>query len=292
MTTDVLERPAAPAPAAALRALAAVEAGRYLRSPLFLIGTALLLWSTIVATKDLAKNAPVDDPGDLVFLPAVFLGLLGVLVAYQLARSLEASGEALGAGPSDGVRRTVALCLASLVPAAVALLWVGWITAALVIQKIPLSAAISPGERAAILFSGVVCATGGPLFGVLVSRWAHFQGAGLVAMVLLAGWTLLSAASLALPPSRGGTLLHLIAPFTGWVSADGPRRPAWVAGGSPGWYLAYLILLCGLAVTAASMPGTTGSRRGRLLRLLGVLGAAAIACLVLAVLPEPTRIPL
>jgi hypothetical protein len=292
MSAGLLERSAPPAATTALRALATIEARRYLRSPLFLIGTALLVWSTIVATKDLLKNAPVDDPGDLVFLPAFFLGLLGVLVGYQLARSLEASGETLQAGPSDGVRRTAALCLACLVPGAVALLWIGWVAVALTVRKIPLSPTISSFERAAILLSGVVCAVGGPLFGVLVARWAHFQGAGLVAVVFLAGWTLLSTVSLALSPSRIGTLLHLNAPFTGWVSADGPRRPAWVAGGSPGWYLGYLILLCGLAVTAACLPGTSGPRRRRILRLLGVLAVVTVGCLALAVLPDPARIPL
>jgi hypothetical protein len=292
MTAGLLERPAPPAASAALRALAALEAKRYVRSPLFLIGTALLVWSTIVATGDFVKNAPVNDPGDLAFFPAFLLGLLGVLIGYQLARSIEASGEALGAGPSDGVRRTAALCLACLVPGAVALLWAGWIAVALAVQGIPLSAAISPSERGALLLSGVVCAVGGPLFGVLVARWAHFPGAGLIAVVVLAGWSLLATVSLALPPSRSGTLLHVSAPFTAWVSADGPRAPAWVAGGSPGWHLAYLILLCSLAVTAASLPGTTGYRRRRILRLLGLLAVVTIGCLALAVLPDPARIPL
>jgi hypothetical protein len=292
MTAGLLERPAPPAATVALRALAALEAKRYVRSPLFLIGTALLLFSTVVTTGDLLKNAPADDPGDLVFFPASTLGLLGVLVGYQLARSVEASGEAFGAGPSDGVRRTAALCLACLVPGGVALLWAGSIAVAVAVQGIPLSAAISPAERAAILLSGVVCAVGGPLFGVLVARWAHFPGAGLIAVLVLAGWTLLATVSLALPPSRSGTLLHLSAPMTVWVSASGPRAPAWVAGGSPGWYLGYLILLCSLAVTAASLPGTAGPRRRRILRLLGLLAVVTIGCLALAVLPDPARIPL
>lgn len=293
MTAGLLERPAPPAAIAALRALAALEAKRYVRSPLFLIGTALLMWSTIVATGDLAQNAArVDDSVGLVFLPTFFLGLLGVFVGHHLARSVDASGEAVGTAPADGLRRTAALCLACLVPGAVALAWIGWISVALSVQRIPLPTAIGPGERAALMLLGAVCAVGGPLFGVLAARWAHYPGAALVAVVVLVGWTLLGTISLALPPSRVGEILHLSAPYKAWVSSDGPRRSAWVAGGSPGWDLAYLIVLCGLAVTAASLPQTSGPRRRRILRLLGLLAVVAVGCLALAVLPDPARTPL
>jgi hypothetical protein len=265
VTTDLLERPAAPARTLALRSLAGIEARRYVRSPLFLIGVALLVWTTIVSTGDLGQNAATTDPGDLDILPAFCLGLLGVFVGHQLTRSLDGSAEALRASPSDGVRRTAALCLACLVPGVVAL---------------------------AMLLSGVVGSVGGPLFGVLVARWVRFPGSALVAVVVLAGWTLLSTVSLARPPSRAGTLLHLSAPLTAWVSSDSPRSPAWVAGGSPGWYLGYLVLLCGLAAAAALLPQAVGDRRNRILRILGVLGVAALACLALAVLPDPARMPL
>ena len=292
MTAGLRERPAPPVASAALRSLAALEARRYLRSPLFVLGVALLVWTTIVSTGDLGQNAATTDPGDLDILPAFCLGLLGVFVGHQLTRALDGSAEALGASPSDGVRRTAALCLACLVPGVVALAWVGWIYLALGVGHIPLSATISPGARAATLLTGVVCAVGGPLFGVLVARWVRFPGSALVAAVVLAGWTLLSTVSLVWPPSRAGTLLHLSAPLTAWVSMDSPRSPAWVAGGSPGWYLGYLVLLCGLAATAALLPQAIGDRRSRILRVLGVLGVAALACLALAVLPDPARIPL
>lgn len=292
MTAAVRERPAPPVAPAALRTLAVVEARRYLRAPLFLVGVGLLVWTTVVATGDFAQNAGVTDPGDQDFLPAFCFGLLGVFVGHQLTRSLDTSGEAIGASPSDGVRRTAALCLACLVPGVVALAWVGWIYAALAVGDVPLSATVGAGARAAMLLSGVVASVGGPLFGVLVARWVRFPGSALVAVVVLAGWVLAGTVSLALPPSRVGTLLHLSAPTTAWSSADGPRSPAWIAGGSPGWYLGYLLMLCGLAVTAALLPSTTGPRRGRLLRVLALLGVAALACLTLAVLPDPARIPL
>ena len=258
---------------------------------MFLVGIGLLVWTTIVATGDLGQST-ATDPGDLDLLPAFSLGLLGVFVGHQLTRSLDGAAEALEASPSDRVRRTAGICLACLVPGLVALVWVGWIYAALAIWRVPLSASVSSGARAAMLLSGVVCAVGGPLFGVLVARWTRFPGSALVAVVVLAGWATLSTIALAQPPSRSGTLLHLSAPFTSWVSADGPRAPAWVAGGSPGWYLGYLVLLCGLAVSAALLPGSTGPQRTRVLRALGLLAIVAAVCLTLAVLPDPTRTPL
>jgi hypothetical protein len=292
MTAGLRERSATPAATTVLRSLAVLEARRYARSPLFIVGIGLLVWTTIVSTGDLAQNAGTTDPGDLDILPAFCLGLLGVFVGHQLTRSLDGSIEAVGAAPSDAQRRTAALCLACLVPGVVALAWVGWIYLALALERIPLSATIHPAARATMLLSGVVAAVGGPLFGVLVARWVRFPGSALVAVVVLAGWTLLSTVALALPPSRPGTLLHLSAPLTSWVSSDGPRSPAWVAGGSPGWYLAYLILLCGLAVTAASLPRTVGPRRRRILQVLATLAVITAGCLALAVLPVPTRIPL
>lgn len=292
MTAALRERPAPPVASVALRSLAALEARRYLRAPLFLIGVGLLVWTTVVSTGDFGQHVGTTDPGDLNILPAFCLGLLGVFVGHQLTRSLDVSGEAIGASPSDGVRRTTALCLACLVPGVVALAWVGWIYLALALDGIPLSGTIGAGARATMLLSGAVAAVGGPLFGVLVARWTRFPGSALVAVVVLAGWVLGSTVALAMPPSRAGTLLHLSAPLTNWVSADSPRSPSWVAGGSPGWYLGYQLVLCGLAVTAALLPSATGRRRGRLLRLLGLLGVVALACLALAVLPDPARIPL
>lgn len=287
MTTAV-EATATPTRAATLRTLAGLEARRYARHPLFLAGAALLGWVTVVDSDDLAV---ATGAGDSAMAPAVFLGLLGVFVGHQLARSLARSADAVEAAPVDGVTRTVALCLACAVPGAVALAWLAWMSVALRVWTAPDTAAVSSVELTAMLVAGVVYAVGGPLVGIMVGRWTPLPGAGLLAAVVLALWTLLATLGLMMPASRIANLVHLNAPFTSWVSSDGPApEPPWVAGGSPLWYLAYTTLLCGLAATTAALHGTIGAQRSRLLRAWVILAGLALASLALAAAADPTRV--
>jgi xanthosine utilization system XapX-like protein len=271
----------------ALRALAGVEARRYARHPLFLVGVALLVGTAAFSSGQL------KSPGDTPTQPAFFLGLLGVLVGFQLTRSMARSTDAVDASPTDQVTRSAALCLACLVPGAVALAWFAWASIVMAISPIPDTAAISSSGRVLMLAASIAYAVGGPLFGVMVGRWTTFPGAGVVAVVVLFLWTLVGTFGLRMPASRLSTLVHLNAPFTSWVSSDGPApAPLWVAGGSPGWYLLYITLLCGLAATAAVLHGAWGTRRSWLIRASVLLGMLAIASLALAVSADPTRIPL
>lgn len=267
------------------RALVALEARRYARHPLFLTGVALLVASTAASSDDL--DAAVTDAG---IVPAFFLGIFGVVVAYQLATSMERSADAADASPTERSARTVALCLACLVPGAVAVGWLVWMYVAMAAWPIPESPAYSSVELAAMLTAGVAYAVGGPLVGVLVARWTRLPGAGLIAALLLVGWGLVGTVGLRLPESRLGTLTRLHAPFTAWVSSDGPDAELWLSGGSPVWYLVYVVLLCGLAAVAAVLHDTEGARRARLTRALVVLVALAGASLLLAVTADPTRI--
>jgi hypothetical protein len=92
--------------------------------------------------------------------------------------------------------------------------------------------------------------------------------------------------------SRVGTLVHLNAPFVTWVSQDGPTDPNWIAGGSPLWYVVYITLLCGVAACAAMLHEAWGAQRSRLVRLWAIIAVLALVSLALAVVPDPTRIPL
>jgi hypothetical protein len=161
------------------------------------------------------------------------------------------------------------------------------------VWAIPVSAAITTGELAAMLGAAVVYAIGGPLVGVMVGRWTRFPGAGLVATVLLVVWSVLGGFGNAMSASRLANLVHVNAPFTGWVTSDGPApEPLWVTGGSPGWYLAYVTVLCGLAATAAMLSGASVAQRARLVWALAILAVLAVGCLTLAATADPTRIPL
>jgi hypothetical protein len=284
--TAVVERPAAPT-LATLRTLAWVEARRYARHPLFLLGTALLAWSSVAISDDLTREFP-----DFKVAPAFFLGVLGVFVGYQLSRSMARSAEAVEGTPTDGAVRSAALCLACLVPGAVGIVWVAWLY--LASSATPATdSAIDTADRIGILLAGAVATVGGPLFGVLVGRWTRFPFAGLVAAVLLVGLTFLGnvATGLSESETRLEHLVRLAAPFVFWLDVGGDEGDKFV-GGSPWWHLAYIILLCGLAVTAAMVHDATHERRARLWRVLAVLGVLAAGCLALAVAADPAGIPL
>jgi hypothetical protein len=283
--TAVVERPAAPMQAT-LRTLAWVEARRYAQHPLFLLGFALLICSSVAISNDLDATFP-----DFKIAGSFCLGVLGVLVGHQLTRSMSRSTDAVAAAPADGVLRTAALCLACLVPGAVGLVWVTWLYLTALATGTPASS-LSTAERIAILLTGAVAAVGGPLFGVLVGRWTRFPGAGLVGAVLLMAWSLLSAGAVNLAASHLSDVLRLSAPFAFWTSGETGGGDNWVAGGSPWWHLAYLVLLCGLAATAAMAHEAVGVRRAHLWRVLAVLGVLAVGALALAAAGDPTRIPL
>jgi hypothetical protein len=287
MTATSVRAPA-PAHRVTLRTLALVEARRYARHPLFLVGAGMVVVTSVTARRGDWDASNVDG----VAIPAFFLGLLGVFVGHRLTRSVDRSADAVEAAPADGVTRTAALCLACLLPGAVALSWLAWMHLAMALWPVPETSGYSSWDRVAMLGVGVVGAVGGPLVGVLVARWTRFPAAGLVAAVLLVGWCLLGTHGLAMPASRAANLVHLNPPFATWLSADGPDLPWWVAGGSPSWYVAYLVALCGLAATAAMLHEAVGRQRRRLLRALAVIGVVAVTCLTLAATADPTRVPL
>jgi hypothetical protein len=274
---------------ATLRVLAWTEARRYARHPLFLAGVALLAVVT-GATADDRNTWSGNEIG-----PAFFLGVLGVFVGFGLTRSTSRAGEAIESSPADGVLRTAALCLACLVPVAVALVWL--VVQLWALEVWPPTAgwypAVSSATVLAELLGGVVAAAGGPLVGVLVGRWTRFPGAGLLAAVTLVGWVLLSTFGLGMRPSRWATLAELNAPLAQWASSDlASDDPTFLAAGSPWWHLAYITVLCGAAATAAMVRDAVGTRRTRLVRVLALLAVVAVACLALAVAPDPARIPL
>lgn len=292
MTTTSVRAPA-PERGQTLSALALIETRRYARHPLFLVGCALLVVATVAATREPAVTSiEATVRLEAATAPAFFLGLLGMFVGHQLTRSVDRSADAVRAAPADGLTRTAALCLACLLPGAVALAWFAWMHVAATIGPPPETTTYSTWARAAMWGVGVVGAVGGPLLGVTVARWTRFPGSGLLTAVALVLWSLLGTYGLMMPASRLADLVHLNPPFATWPSSDRPGTPMWIAGGSPFWYLAYLTALCGLAATAAMLHEAHGAQRQRLTRVLAVLGVLAVASLALAATADPTRVPL
>ena len=166
--TTLVQRAEAPARDATLRTLAGVEARRYARHPLFLIGVALMVLVEVSIANGLASgtgDAQLLLVSDGTTVPAFFLGVLGVFVGYRLTRSMARAGEAVEASPADGVTRTAALCLACLVPGAVAMVWLAWNYVAMAVWPGPYSGAISSTNPAAAPPPAGVDAVAGPLSG-------------------------------------------------------------------------------------------------------------------------------
>jgi len=127
-----------------------------------------------------------------------------------------------------------------------------------------------PVVTAILLATGPVATLGGPLLGVLVGTWAPFRGSALVFVVLLVvGADLLSTAD---SPWRA---------LPAWAVLDEEHAPGGTIVSStltphvaPVWYLAYVVLLCALAVVGILLHQRQG-RRPLLWSGSGVLLAAA-----------------
>jgi hypothetical protein len=284
MSTMTTARPSAPAASSGqtLAALAWADARRFARHPLFLVGFGA--WVVILAVKawnHAVVTVGLEDPTTFV---AFLVGVFGFVVAHRLTTALRRTGDLADTAPVSSQRRTLALCLACLVPMAAGVA----ITLAFVVFGSLWPPSLPGGHVAwfgyepdltvwAILIGDVVLAClGGPLLGVAVARWAPFRGSALLGMVLLL-FTVMSAASLPSP-------WYAVAPWTIFIDehlSNGKYQVSWVRDGvNPVWWCGYAACLCGLAVVAALLRDR--AHRRPLLVTGGVLTVVAVGCLLLA----------
>ena len=291
--------PTASAPAATrsvLARLTRIEAIRYARHPLFLIGFVLAL----------ASSAGTYGPTELdhQVVPAFFLGVLGLVVAARLASSTDETKPVVAAAPVSETLRTAALCLACVVPTAAGVVVVLFHRAFVLADPQPdyIYAGYSSAERIWItIVIPVIACAGGPLLGIAVGRWLRFRGATLLAVLVLLEWSQLGAY---LPgqhmdaSSMGARTLHMATPYTAFLetNSDSNALPSVVTSytGSPFWFMVWTLALCGLAATAALWHGARRSNRASVRRnvggaFAGCLAAAAVA-LVLAVTTGSTHL--
>ena len=278
---------------AALTTLARYETLRLARHPLFIVGT--LLWVFVLATYvsdgayghagyDLTGDRP-NTSLDTPVAPAFMLGLLGLLAMNRITSSAGRVGDALEAAPVPEARRTIALCLACLLPAAVGLAGSAYIFYVWMTDP-PIYALgwneYSDAELAAILAGGVLACLGGPLLGVLVARWWHWPTAAAVTSVLLVLW---AALSMVVGKTFLLSLLHHSSPFALVTGYADPNH--WHEGGNLFLRLGYLTGLCALAALGAVAHGTEGQARSRMARW--VVGTAVVTAglLLLTVLAGP-----
>ena len=271
-----------------LSSLAWIEAKRYARHPLFLIGFGLATWVTVA----IGTGSTGPEELDFQVIPSFFIGVLGFVVAARLTGSTSRSREVMDGAPASETLRTSALCIACVVP-----LIAG---CALVLLNAAFLAADPPGdwvygtygpfERALVLgIIPVIASVGGPLLGVTAGRWLRFPGAVLLGVVVLLAWANLAAygttgESSLLPDRSLPRILHMLTPYTAFGQGNGdgetPTTEITSYTGSAGWYVLWLLMLCGLAVTAALWRGAEGGTRRVVGRWFVGLAVAAVVFLV------------
>jgi len=279
--------------------MTAIEARRFARHPVFLIGVLVaylitLLLNTVWAPEHGGATTAYDLLSQPI-IPAFFIGLPSLIVAARLTRSTEVAAEALGAAPGTEAQRTKALLGACVVPF---LAGVGWLVLLLVLTWVNPP---HPNELwfgtvnnlyvwGVLLSLGVVSCLGGGLLGVLVGRWLRFRGASTVALV--------AVVAVCLTSQIPGMLTSEAAAFRNWVpwsmwhwgtNSDGQPFhgvPAWsqaLLAGNPATYLLYLLALCALACGGAIWHDRTA--RTPRLRMLNVgLVVAAVALFLVTAL--------
>lgn len=274
-------------PGSRVAAMAKVEALRYARHPVFLVGAVLAAVVTVASV-----NHVTDDVYSPPTNTAFFLGVFGMVVGFRLTRSSERSAEAIASAPLSVQERVGALQLACLLPAALGLL------SGLALLTLPdvkgswVYGTWPAHQRVAIILGQTAVASlGGPLLGIAAARWLRFPGAVVVAPVVVITWTLVMNARSAWDPSSTGWLLaRLFSPFALFHTLDtDPGKPHAVESwrGEPWFYLLWLVLLCVLAAVVAMLKGSEGVTRDRLRRVLVGVVLAALASYALAVLTGP-----
>ena len=276
----------------ALWTVARYEALRLVRHPIFLVAALLFLYGTATTPFIDYANAAYDAPAhgdesnlDYPVSAAFLLGLGGLIAMNRTTSSSGRAGEVLDAAPMSEPRRTLALCLACLVPAGLALLGAGYVFVFWMTDP-PVHTEnwgeFSDTELGAIMACGVLAALGGSLLGVLTARWWRWPTAAAVTTVLLITW---SIAGLFNDTNALLTLNHLAAPFT-LVSSNGDEW-SWHLGGSWLWRIPYLAGLCALAAIAACAHGSDGELRRRQVRWAVVVGVLTLAALLIGTITGP-----
>jgi hypothetical protein len=273
--------------------LARIEAKRYARHPLFLIGVALCTLASA------GKHGPEEL--DYHVIPSFFIGVLGIIVAARLTASTDRSAPVVDAAPVSDTARTAAMCLACAVPTAAGLLIVLMHRLFVLADPVPdwLYGTYGPADRLFItVIVPVIACAGGPLLGVAVARWLRFPGAALLAVIAVLFWSNITAyapAQMSLLVRSGSMdssalfarVLHMFTPYTAFASGNGDGEHASTVmtsfTGSPGWFALWTLALCGLAAVAALWRTAEGEARRSVGRAFVVLAAIAVVALVLSV---------
>lgn len=264
------------------RAMAAIEARRMARHPVFVLGVALgfvVLGLYVVLVGD-ETGIPVVLT--LPLLGAFYIGLPSVIAAALLTRSTEVAVEAVATAPGTEARRTLALAAAGIPPFLAGLVFSGALVAAAQVIG------VAPQEWwfgtlpdwqvwSMVLACPVVCLDGA-LLGLLAGRWLRFRGASAMVVVALIVVSLLGADPFL---ETSSSEWRLWVPWAIFHTGDNPDGTQTLIAGNPAAYLGYLLALGALAVLGAMWHDRT-ARTPRFRVLVAAVVAAAVALFVIA----------
>jgi predicted outer membrane lipoprotein len=261
------------------RAMAAIEARRMARHPVFVLGVALgfvVLGLYVVLVED-ETGVPVVLT--LPLLGAFYIGLTSVIAAALLTRSTEVAVEAVATAPGTEARRTLALAATGIPPLVAGLVFsVALVALANVIGVAPQEwwFGTLPDWQvwSIVLICPVACLDGA----LLAGRWLRFRGASAVVVVALIVVSLLGQTPLL---ETGSSEWRLWVPWAIFHTGDNPDGSQTLIAGNPAAYLGYLLALGALAVLGAMWHDHT-ARTPRFRILVAAVAATAVALFVLA----------
>jgi len=265
---------------ASLRTMAGIEARRLARHPAFLVGV-VSAFGVLVLMYGLDDQPHLGDLLSMPVIPAFFIGLPSLVATARLARSTEATAEAIGTAPGSEARRTTALALACLVPFAAGALWIGLAVAMAAARGVhPYEwwfGTLPDWQVWSILFAlAPVACLGGGLLGVLTGRWLRFPGAAAVMVVAVVAIDMVGQ----LPVANGGSsTLRLWVPWAMFHSGSETDGTASLYAGNSAFYLLYLLCLCAAAALFAvwhDRSARTGRLRAAIVGVV-ILGLASLA---------------
>jgi len=267
---------------AGLGPMAAIEARRLARHPVFLVGV-VLAFVVLGLIYFLDDRAVLGDGMSIPVIPAFFIGLTSLVAMARLTRSTEAAVEAVATAPGTEARRTTALVVACLVPFAAG---AAFIAVLLVMATVR---GVAPQEWwfgtmpdwqvwSILVALGPVACMGGGLLGVLTGRWVRFPGA---AAVILVAVVLISRVGS--EPLAHGDLseLRLWVPWAMFHSGTMTDGTQVLFAGNPAFYLGYVLCLCAAAALVAIWHDRT-ARTAQLRTAIVAVIVVGLACLALA----------
>ena len=263
------------------RAMAAIEAKRLARHPVFIAGVVLAF--VVLGLMFASDDPSLVDVLSIPVIPAFFIGLTSLIATARLTRSTDTAVEAVATAPGSEARRTAALAAACLVPFAAGLAFVVALVVGASVKG------VEPQEWwfgtmpdwqvwSILLALGPVACLGGGLLGVLTGRWIGFPGAAAVVVVAIVVICMVGQLGIAY---QGKSELRLWVPWAMFHSGSNSDGTQDLLAGNPLFYLGYVLCLCAAAALVA-MWHDRSARTAQLRTAIGAVVVAGLACLVLA----------